>query len=243
MKTKLVTIRAAWIGGIFAVLAAAIPVLLTFINGEKVDNTMQNISIAGFDSSNIAVTNNQNEIHGDFVNGDKISINRVTQPENITAPEALIVTSNQSGGANTVTINQVSSQTYKPISALIISSVNASLDNLLTHYPQHPKVVIEIESGNSMREKVARDLEEFLIKGNLGYYPKGNTNIGRFSAHPISLFTNKKNLKFSTDLLKALNPYMHGITFIDTSFISTDVVRLYINGVPTFNSEGSVEIE
>lgn len=201
MKQKSKTNQVAWIGGITVIIAAILTGLFGLFHKNGGSEKIQNVNITGRDSSSISVTNNQNAIKGDYINGNKVIINRDTLQGNknvkITAPKALIVTNNQSGGNNSVNINQITSQTYQKISKEISDQLNKNLNIIKIKYPNNPKVIIEIESGNSMRDRIARDLESFFASRNLGYYPKGNTSIGRFPDHPISIFTSSKNLNFS----------------------------------------------
>jgi hypothetical protein len=247
MKRTSITIKAAWITGIMVIIAALITGLFTVSHKNEEPSQNQNVNITGKDSSKISYTNNQNEIKGDYINGNKVVIKNGTQKvepnSKVVAPKALIVTNNQSGGNNTVNINQMTSQSYQPISKEINDQVNKNLTNLKIKYPNAPIIHIEIESGNSMRNKVARDLEIYFVTMNLGFYPKGNTSIGRFPDSPISIFTSKSNLMFTQDLINAIKPFIDCKYIIDTAFGSSDFIRFYINGTPTFSDNGSVKIE
>lgn len=263
MKRKSVTIKAAWISGGFIVLAAIIGGVFSLLsNRSEKQNTINN-SFEVKDSSTVSLTNNQKDIKGDFIEGNKIINNYsfdtstiytkkvkyksdFTNKEKsnaITAPNALIVTQNQSGGENTVNINQISSQSYQEISYELNSILNSNFDLLVSKYKNHPKMIIEVEGGNSMRDKIARDLENFLIPRELGNYPKGNAYIGRFPDYPITMLTSNKNLNFSIDFIKIIEPYIESRFFIDTAFISDNFVKLCINGIPTFNKNGMIKIE
>jgi len=247
MINKPVTIKAAWISAIALIIVAIITGIFTLFTKEPHVNNSINSDVKAFNSSKINVSNNQNEIKGDFVNGKKNILNSKTinDEENIkiNAPKALIVTQKQTGGTNTVNINQITSQSYQLISLEIKDQLNHNLNSLIIHHRDNPKLIIEIESGNSMRDKIARDFENILIPKNLGYYPKGNTFLGRFPDHPISLFSSIKNLKFTIDFLNSIKPYIESEFFVDTSFKSNEIVRFYINGTPTFSSNGKVKIE
>ncbi len=246
-KGKPITIRAAWIGAIAIVLAAIATGFFTFFSKEPNEENSIKSDIKAYDSSKINVTYNQNEIKGDFVNGDKKVVNNkpINGKENIkiNAPEALIVTHKQTGGTNTVNINQITSQSYQEISPELKELLNRNLNSLKVMYRNNPKVIIEIEGGNSMRDKIARELESFLIPRNLGYYPKGNTFMGRFPEYPVTLLSSKKNLKFTIDFLNSIKPYFESKNFVDTGFQNNDFVKIYINGIPTFNRNGTVKIE
>jgi hypothetical protein len=75
------------------------------------------------------------------------------------------VTKNQSGGENTVNFFQ---NEYKPLNEKVVNEIDKKLDTLARVYPTAPKTIIEIESGNSQRNKIALFLEELLSKKNLG---------------------------------------------------------------------------
>jgi hypothetical protein len=242
-KGKPITIKAAWIGAIAIIIVA----IIAFFGKEpNVKNSIKS-EIKAYDSSKINVTYNQNEIKGDFVNGDKKLVNNKLSNEKknikISAPGAFIVTHNQTGEINTVNINQITSQSYQEISPELKELLNRNLNILKVKYRDSPKLIIEIESGNSMRDKIARELESFLLPRNLGYYPKGNTFMGRFPEYPVTLLSSKKNLKFTVDFLNSIKPYFESKNFVDTSFQSNDFVKIYINGIPTFNRNGTVQIE
>lgn len=80
-KSKLVTIRAAYISAGAVVLAAIIYGVFSLIKPENRDKPIQNEFVAN-DSSNVSITNNQNDIAGDFIQGDKnVTINNVSPKE------------------------------------------------------------------------------------------------------------------------------------------------------------------
>ena len=177
-------------------------------------------------------------IAGDLVKGDKVS---KTKQEEIYAPSALIVTKDQSGGQNIVNFSQ---NEYKAINKDLKEEIKEKLDKLILKYPNPPKIVIEIESGNSQRNKVALEIEELFAKNNLGIYPKGNTFIGRFPEFPISVFINPANKNFANELIDALKSYILGeFKIIEDNATQTNFIRVYINGEPLFDSTGKVRIQ
>jgi hypothetical protein len=178
------------------------------------------------------------QIKGDLVQGNKVT---KTKEEEINAPSALIVTKDQSGGTNTVNFFQ---NEYKPLDQKIIQEIEEKLNKLIVEYPNAPKTIIEIESGNSQRNKIALVLEELLSKGNLGVYPKGNTYMGRFPDYPISIFINPSNKKFTKDLLNSIELFITGeFKIIEDERVPTDIVRIYINGQPLFDTNGKVKVQ
>jgi len=246
MTNKSKTIKVALIGAIALIIGSVITGLFSLYNNKQQDKNSINSSIIARDCSKVAVSNNQNDIKGDFVNGNKIVSNVKVDNNNksskINAPSALIVTQNQSGN-NTVNINQLTSQSYKKISKELNVKLNKNFDILISRYKTHPLIKIEIESGNSMRDKVARDLESFLYSRELGIYPKGNIFIGRFPDYPVSVFSSKKNYQFTIDFINTLKLYIESKFHIDTTFRSNDFINLYINGAPTFDENGKIKIE
>lgn len=212
MKRKHFKIKAKWILPFAIVIAAIIGGLFMLFDKQVNNEKSINSSINAYDSSSVIVTNNQNDIKGDFVSGDKIVLNH-----KIEAPEALIVTQNQSGGENIVNINQLTSQSYKKISGGLKDILNGNFDSLKLKYNEH-LIIIEIESGNTMRDKIARDLESFLSPRDFGYYLDGVIKIGQFPDYPVKLLTNRNNLDFTMDFLKSIKPYINSVFYIDTSY-------------------------
>ena len=245
-KRKSNTVIAAWITAGAVILAAFIYGGISLLNTGKSGKYIDNDIVAN-DSSKLEVTINQNDIQGDAIEGDKIELKNEGDSKIdksvIEAPNALIVTEDQSGGINTVTINQVTSQSYQKISKDLKSTINKNLDNLKSIYKYHPKVILEIESGNSLRHKVASDLEQLLYLREMGYYPKGNTWIGRYPNYPVTILSSKQNFNFTIDFIKSIKPYIDSFYFIDTTMRTNESIKMYINGTPTFRSNGSLKIE
>jgi hypothetical protein len=166
-----------------------------------------------------------NYVKGDIVQGDKVSN---TKKEEINAPSALIVTKNQKGGENTV--NYFKNE-YKSLDQSLKNQIDEKLKDLANKYSPSPEVIIEIESGNSDRNKIALELYEILKKKNMGVYSRGNTFIGRFPDSPISVFTNQNNNSFVTDLLNSLKLFIKGkFEVITNERMSNSHIRIYIKG-------------
>lgn len=177
-------------------------------------------------------------IKGDLVQGDKVSNEKM---EVINAPEALIVTKNQSGGINTVNVFQ---NEYKPIDDFVENSVSEKLKALSAKYPKAPIVIIEVETGNTQRHKIALDLESLLAKNQLGEYPKGNTFMGRFPDNPISVFTNPINKTYVNELINSLGEFIsEGFVIVEEMSFPSNFVRIYINGQPLFDIKGKVKVQ
>lgn len=182
-------------------------------------------------------TINNYKIKGDFIKGEK----KESSSEVINAPNALIVTSRQSGGQNTVNYYQ---NEFKAPDSDINNSIDNNLKDLVSHFPNHPLISIEIESGNSQRNKVAIQLDDYLKNNNLGQFPKGNTNMGRFPDYPVSIFFNPDNKLYVEALIKSLNPYLKTEYHLEEmSNFPLNYMRFYINGQPQFATSGKVTIE
>jgi hypothetical protein len=93
MKNKSVTIKSAWIG-FGGMLIAAIIGLFGFFFNDPDGNKTINSNINASDSSKITVINNQNDIKGDYVAGNKttnIHDHSYLKPNQATDPEILAV--------------------------------------------------------------------------------------------------------------------------------------------------------
>jgi hypothetical protein len=175
-----------------------------------------------------------------IVSGDVVHGNKTTKHEDINAPNALIVTKNQSGGQNTVNYYK---NEYEPLDTEVEKEIDNKL-SLFANNKDYPKIIIEIEANNSQRNKVAKVLERLLTKYNLGFYPEGNTYIGRFPDNPVSVFVNSKNMDFANKLINILQLYIkEGFKIIPDDNFPVDFIKIYINGQPLFDKNGTLKIE
>ena len=176
-----------------------------------------------------------------YVSGDLVKGNKSIKHDEIIAPNALIVTKNQSGGQNTVNVYQ---NEFKPLDNALETIIEQKLSVLANQYNKHPQIIIEIESNNSQRNKIALYLEKLLSKNNLGTYPKGNTYTGRFPDNPISVIINPKNKDYTDKFLDILRVYIKDkYQIIQDDHFSLDFIKFYINGQPLFENNGTVKIE
>ena len=151
---------------------------------------------------------------------------------------------NQSGGITAGIITIVSPQSYQKISKNILSLVQENLKKLITKYNDScPNIILEIESGHSLRKRVAEDIEKILQDFSLGYFCR-NTNIDRFPDHPITVIGTEENIDFLKDFVKSISPYLRTEWFysIDNT-IPNNNLRIYIYGTPSFQTDGLVTIE
>lgn len=140
-------------------------------------------------------------------------------------------------------IDQKRSNTYFPLSSDLRSKIQKNLTSFVEKYSTNVRIIVEIESGNNNRHKVASDLGSLLTVNNLGHYPSGNTYMGRFPDHAITAFCSPTNVDFVNDFITAIAPYFNGEMFINTNFTSQDFIKIYINGDPVFYNSGKVEIQ
>ena len=111
------------------------------------------------------------------------------------------------------------------------------------NYQINIQIFVEIEAGNSLRDKVANDLGEILAECSLRHYPKGNTFIGRFPDHPITILCSQPNVPFVRELITSIAPLITGQVEILNDLKSNEIIKIYINGSPTFTAKGEVRIE
>ena len=149
----------------------------------------------------------------------------------------------QSGGITAGIVNISNSNQYVQPSNTILSQVENNLKSLISEFPTRPKIIIEVESGNSQRHQTACDLEKIFQTSDLGVYPKGNTYMGRFPNNPITVIGNKQNFQFYKKFVNAINPYIPSKWHYEpTDSCPDDFLKIYINGTPTFSGNGSVNI-
>ena len=133
---------------------------------------------------------------------------------------------------------------YKPLNQTIKKQIIKNLIELKSKNKTNPVLLIEIESGNSQRHKVALELESMLTPLGLGRYGKGNTFMGRFPDYPISLFTNSENLPYAEKIKNILSAYIkEGITIRDDINFPKNFLRIYINGNPEFYNDGTIKVK
>ena len=140
-------------------------------------------------------------------------------------------------------IDEIGSNTYSSLSLSLQKEIDGNLTNLAKKHGTNTKIIIEIESGNNNRHKVASDLGRLLTTINLGSYPSGNTYMGRFPDHAITILSSPENIKFVSEFITAIKPYFNSDIFIDKNFRSQEFVKMYINGNPVFYAEGRLEIQ
>jgi len=140
-------------------------------------------------------------------------------------------------------IEELSSHSYKPLDQNLKGQIIKKLTVLKSNYSSFPKLSIEIETGSSMRHKVALELEAIITPLDMGGYGKGNVFMGRFPDYPITVFTNTENLQYVKDLLNILCIYIkEGITVQPDNRFPANFIRIYINGTPEFYNDGTIKV-
>lgn len=224
-----------WIGtALFGILAILCTLGANYY-GSKVKQA-DKLSTTNDGVKEVATGNTYN-VSGDFVQGNKTT----NENNKLVAPNALIATVNQSGGQNTV--NHYSNE-YKELVSDKVSIVKSNIIDLVSKYPNHPTIILQVEHGNSNGIKVARKLGYLFEEYDLGRFAEGNTIIGQFPSEPISILTNSINKPFVVDLENALKPYINAQynIIVDDKF-SVDFIKFHLFGQPNFDLDGQVRIQ
>lgn len=168
--------------------------------------------------------------------------NKKDEDKNVAnSQSAYIITQNQSGGSNTVNI---SPSIFIPLNAEISNKIESRLQSLVASYPDHPRILITVESGNSERSKIATTLENLFKPTNLGEFPRNNTFIGSSIDPPISIITNPINRYFTQSLLEILGLYIDShYRFTEPENFPISHMKIHINGSPIFQADGRVKVE
>ena len=75
----------------------------------------------------------------------------------------------------------------------------------------------------------------------LGSYPRGNTYTGRFPDHPISIHCSETNIPLAKSVELALGEYIkEGLNVVPVKGLGPRFIRVYLNGQPHFEEDGSV---
>ncbi len=141
-------------------------------------------------------------------------------------------------------LEEMTSSSYKPLDNEIKREIINNLKILKSENKSFPYIAIEVESGNSQRHKIALELESILTPLELGTYGEGNTFIGRFPDHPISVFYNPSNDIYVKKITGILSNYIfEGFSLISDKNYPGNYMRIYINGIPEFYNDGSLKVK
>jgi hypothetical protein len=154
----------------------------------------------------------------------------------------VVISQHQSGGITAHTVN-ITSDKYQEFNNEAKIKLIEDLKLLLNKYTTHPSFIINIESGNSMRNKVALEFESILTPLNAGIYPKGNTFTGTLPDHPVTIILNPINKQYTDEFLKCIRPFMISeYHFEYKESFDVNYVKFFINGQSTFDNNGQVTI-
>jgi hypothetical protein len=130
---------------------------------------------------------------------------------------------------------------FAPPSPDVSASVKVQLQALKGRFPEDV-VVVEYEAGNHARRSVAEALGRLLESAKIGSCPSGNTFIGRFPDHPVTVFYAPEDEAFRVGLVQALGAYVKAQPVIHyETWANQHFVRIYLHGEPTFQPDGTVE--
>jgi hypothetical protein len=138
-----------------------------------------------------------------------------------------------------------STSEYRPLSSSLEKKVLDGLKTLKASFP-NAVVRVDIEAGSGTRHKLAKALGAYLEEASLGKYPLGNTNIAVAPGYPITITCAATNQAFTDQLIAVISLYIKakgGMHVESLAERSDSFVRIYLNGEPTFQMDGSVEIE
>jgi hypothetical protein len=151
----------------------------------------------------------------------------------------------QSGGITAGIVNISGGNHHQSPNEELKDIISKNMKTLKAKFPQHPSIILEVESGNSHRNKIANTLEEIMIPFQLGNFPKGNTFMGRFPDHSITVIGNNNNIDFLKNFVSSISPYLTS----DDWFYEVaddfpgDFIKIYFNGNPVFDVNGKVKID
>lgn len=158
--------------------------------------------------------------------------------------DKFIVSGDYIAGDSIVNIDERTSASYVPPDTSLRNIVLKNLQSLRSRYAdRNLQVIVEVEAGNSLRDRVANDIGEILSKSNLGHYAKGNMYIGRFPDHPITVLCSPVNALFAKEFVTCVAPFIAGDVRFQSDFQSNEIMKVYLNGTPTFSAKGEVKIE
>lgn len=155
----------------------------------------------------------------------------------------VVISQNQTGGITAHTVN-ITSEKFQDITSDFKIKISDNLAELVKNYPNHPTLLIQVESGDNMRNKVAIEMKGLLSQYGIGYYPKGNTFMGVMPDHSVTIILNPDNKKYIDELFSSLKLFIisDDFHFEPNESFPKDVVKFYINGKPTFDLNGTVTI-
>lgn len=172
---------------------------------------------------------------------------QVSQPQAVNAPQSTKQQTvvNSPGSVNIQgDVNIGSRNEYKALSPDVEAQLISSLKAFKASIHDNPiHVRVDVENGSSLRNKVAASLGNALSSLGLGgsSQGKGNTFIGVFPDHPVTILCADENQDIAIKFQQAIEIFLRSGVYIERSHhFPRDFIRVYMYGQPLFNSDGSV---
>ena len=155
------------------------------------------------------------------------------------SPGAVVV----QGNSNIITLD--SSHEYRAPSQDVEATLLKNLMSFKAGLGQTGlQVHVEIEAGNSLRDKVATTLGNALSTTGIGSYPQGNTYMGRFPGHPVTMHFSPQDQDTAFKFKDAISVFIRSAIHMEPlPGFSPHFFRIYLNGEPLFNKDGSVAFQ
>lgn len=151
---------------------------------------------------------------------------------------------NSPGGTQIAVKGDFNANVYCPISSELRIRVKQNLSKLAELQAKDFEVILRVESGNSQRERVAKDFGSILLEAGIGRFPEHNTFSGQFPGHPITIRCGKKQRQEVNSFIEAVEPYIKGEVFVgDSQDESMPTIIMYLYGMPIFSPDGSVTFQ
>ena len=172
-----------------------------------------------------------------------------TRGELKTNANGIIIYGDNNKIENNVDINAPINNTYiqseyKSLDVKIFNEIQSKIENLTVLFPSYPSVIIEIESGNTIRTKIAKTLEKLFSIKNMGRFSINNTFLGRYPGQTMSILIHPSNKEFASSLLEITRLYISAdINIIMDDKFSKKFIKIYINGEPIFDMNGKVRLQ
>lgn len=139
-------------------------------------------------------------------------------------------------------VNISSNNEFKAVSPALEAQLISSLEAFKAATVGNPiQVRVDIESGSSLRNKVATTLGNALSGIGLGSYPKGNTFMGVLTDHPVTILCANQDRDIAVKFQQAIEIFLRGGVYIkQEQGFPRGFIRVYMYGQPLFKSDGSV---
>lgn len=172
----------------------------------------------------------------------------VQPPQNVSVSGSSHTTVYQAGRdvlVQPVTIQRVDPNVFRPPTPEVQRALAASIQALRQRHPALA-VQIDIETGSSLRFRVADTLGQQLERASIGGFGRTNTFMGVAPEHPVTVWCAPESLALARDVLTSVTAYLRVLpeAHIEVRDGSpSQRVHIFINGLPRFNDDGTVVIE